>query len=119
MIRARYTPPELDGHNIIYKGKRFWIFEINEKYPFHGLEKDYDTVVFDKAFGNWPLACARKTPKGYEGSLAFTQDRVEISGDSPEELLRSTIQACRVYEKHFSGRVSPDSPFKRVYKLQK
>ena len=116
MTSIRYTPPKLDGHNVLKRGKRFWIFEISAKYPFQGLEKNYDIVVYDKAVDTC-LACARKTSKGYEGELTFTQDRVDICGASPEELLTCTILACRLYEKHFSGRISPYSP--RVYKSKK
>ena len=83
MVSICYNPPKLDGHKIIYKGKRFWIFEISKRYPFYGLEISFDVLIFDKTTGpgiEGVIGCARKNSMGFSGELAFGQERYEISG---------------------------------------
>jgi len=114
---SRYTLPKLDGHKILYKGKRFWIFEINEKYPFQGYESVREQViVYDKVYGA-VVSCAKKTAQGFEGILTCAMDRVEVAGSSLQELLETSIKSMRWYEKHCSGCISPRTA--RPYRSQK
>ena len=43
-----YIYPDLNGHKVLYKGKRFWIFEISKEFPFRGYEEFCDVIVYDK-----------------------------------------------------------------------
>ena len=116
MAVSRYTPPELLGHKILFKGKRFWIFEISNEYPFEDYEGAYEIVLFDKVAAA-PIAFARRTLNGFEGALSFTMDYVEVKGATPQELLANTIEMIRFYERHFVGRISASTP--RVYRPKK
>jgi len=107
--KSNYTYPDLNGHKILYKGKRFWVFEISPEFPFEGQEKNCEVIVYDKEYG-CEIAGATINPSGYSGSLIGPQELVEVSGDSPEDLLDSVIELSRLYEKHSSGRISPFTP---------
>ena len=37
-IVQKYTPPQLSGHKVAYKGKRYWVIEIDEAHPFEGVD---------------------------------------------------------------------------------
>ena len=117
MELSRYTPPKLDGHKILYKGKRFWIFEIDAKYPFQGYEGVHkQVIVYDKAYGV-AVSCAMKTAQGFEGRLTCAMDSVEVAGSSLQKLLENSIEEMRFYEKHVSGGISPTTA--RPYRSRK
>ena len=107
--KISYFYPEIKGNKILYKGKRFWIFEISSEFPFQGYEKFSEIIVFDKHTGS-EMAAAKKTANGYDGSLIGPQESVGVSGNSPIELLESVINAFRNYERHFAGFISPSTP---------
>jgi hypothetical protein len=103
----RYRPPDLNRHEVHYKGKRFWIFEISEECPFQGYEGPYaQIIVYDKTYGI-AVACAKKLDRGFSGVLTCTIDRVEVKGSSLQSLLINSIKLMRFYEKHASGHISP------------
>ena len=35
-----YTPPELCGHNVPYKGKRYWVIEVDAEHPFEWVDAE-------------------------------------------------------------------------------
>ena len=112
-----YKSPALDGHKILYKGKRFWIFEISMKYPFQGYEGVEDRVIiYDKVYGA-PVACVVKNKVGFDGKLTDTMDTVEVGGKSLQDLLANTIDKMRFYEKQVAGFISPRTA--RPYRSQK
>ena len=115
--KSKYIYPDLSGHKFLYKGKRFWVFEISSEFPFKGMEKYCQVIVYDKEYG-CEIAGAKNSTSGYSGSLIGPQESVEVSGGSPVELLDSVIHASRKYEKHFAGYISPSTPCvrKRVTK---
>jgi hypothetical protein len=107
--KSKYIYPALNGHRVLYKGKRFWVFEIGSEFPFNGIEKFCEVIIYDKEYG-CEIAGAKKSANGYCGSLIGPQDSVEVSGSSSVELLDSVIDASRRYEKHFAGYISPSTP---------
>ena len=107
--KSKYIYPHLKEHKVLYKGKRFWIFEISSDFPFEGYEKFCEVIVYDKDSG-CEIAGAENSTNGYSGSLIGPQESVEVSGGSPVELLDSVINASRTYERHFAGYISPTTP---------
>ena len=46
--KRKYTPPKLDTHAVVYKGRRYWVIELDELHPFEFVSKDMgDYVVYD------------------------------------------------------------------------
>ena len=107
--KSKYIYPDLNGHKILYKGKRFWVFEISSEFPFKGMEEFCQIIVYDKEYG-CEIAGADNSTNGYSGSLIGPQESVGVSGNSPTELLESVINAFRNYERHFVGFISPSTP---------
>lgn len=61
---SRYTPPKLNGHNVAFKGKRWWIIEVDDDHPFEGHPFDGEMfIVFDKLEG-WVLASVKLDEDG-------------------------------------------------------
>ena len=116
--KSSYIFPELNGHKVLYKGKRFWVFEISSKFPFDGHEEYFDVIVYDKNLGG-AMAGAKKTTKGYEGDIFDNLQTIEISGGTPTELIDSAIEAWRVAEKNFAGVISPSTPRVRKREAKK
>jgi len=107
--KSKYIYPDLNGHKVLYKGKRFWVFEISAELPFNGMEEFCQVIVYDKEYG-CEIAGAENSTNGFSGSLIGPQEYVEVSGGSPVELVDSVIHASRNYEKHFAGFISPLTP---------
>lgn len=107
--KSKYIYPDLNGHKVLYKGKRFWVFEISLEFPFNGMEEFCQIIVYDKEYG-CEIAGVKNSTNGYHGSLIGPQDSVEVSGGSPVELVDSVIRASRNYERHFARYISPSTP---------
>lgn len=94
---SKYIPPKLQGHKVIYKGRRFWIFEVSEEHGFEDCEEFCTLVIYDKfieapvGFGDKEtLVC--KIPVGpYE---------VDARGSSPRELARQAAATLLSNEKY-------------------
>lgn len=85
-----YAAPRLDGHKILYKSRRYWIFEIDEdhpytEHPYEGFEKYYEVVVYDK-FEHCPAAFCSKDLRG-DLNLGTFQDNIGVSGDDFRSLI--------------------------------
>jgi hypothetical protein len=39
-----YKPPQLSGHNVAYKGKRYWVIEIDNDHPFEFVDASLGPV---------------------------------------------------------------------------
>lgn len=107
--KPNYFYPRISEENIVYKGKRFWVFKISVEAPYQGYEAYFEVIIYDRKTGV-EIAGAKKTADSYIGSLIGPQDSVRVSGNSPIELLESVINAIRMYERHFSGFISPSTP---------
>lgn len=107
--KSTYIYPDLKGHKVLYKGKRFWMFEISSEFPYKGYEEFSQVIVYDKNQGS-EIAGAKNNTKGYSGSLIGPQESVKVSGESTVDFLDSVIHALRNYEKHFAGFISPSTP---------
>jgi hypothetical protein len=61
---ARYTPPELNGHKVAYRGRRFWIVEVDEDHPFDWVAAESGQyAIYDALFGS-TIAYASEDPGG-------------------------------------------------------
>ena len=61
---SRYTTPELNGHNVVYKGKRYWVIEVTEELPLEWVTADQsDYAIYDKSIG-YVMASITRTEGG-------------------------------------------------------
>ncbi len=93
---SRYMSPKLNGHAVIYKGRRFWIFDISEFHPFFGHEAHCDVIVFDKLH-NCPIGfCDRNL--NCNVSLGTIQESFPVYGSSPEQLIVEVKKALKAFD---------------------
>jgi hypothetical protein len=60
----RYTPPELEGHKVAYRGRRFWIIEVDEQHPFDWVEAVFGEYTIWDAADVATAGYAKKDPRG-------------------------------------------------------
>ena len=45
-----YTSPEIAGHNVPYKGKRYWVIEVDADHPFEWVDSEVaNYAIYDKS----------------------------------------------------------------------
>lgn len=88
---SRYIKPDLSGHKVLYKGKRYWAFEISNDYPYENYEKDCSIIIFDKLYGG-VAAWVNKLPDStYKGDMPYSQQSIDISGNTVREMVDKVI----------------------------
>jgi len=87
-----YTKPALTDHKVLYKGKRYWVFEVDKDHPFEGYETDCGYLVFDKSFGGCVIAwCERADDGSFKGYIQYGQGSIDVEGRTPKELVQSVV----------------------------
>jgi hypothetical protein len=94
-----YKKPKLNGHTILYKGRRFIAFEISKQFPFESFEDGFQFAIFDGLY-DATLAVGVINPNGtYQGELAFSVVEILIP---PCETLREFLDiAVKEQEAYF------------------
>jgi hypothetical protein len=94
--------PVLNGHNVAFKGKRFWVIEVDEDHPFEWVTADLaQYVVYDKPIGATIATCS-KLPRGKfsceysygQISLTCIVDRIENVGRVVFSEINNLIRDC-------------------------
>jgi hypothetical protein len=58
-----YQPPDLDGHKVVFKGRRFWVIDLEEGRTFDYRDKELaDFAIYDTAEG-YTIATASRREK--------------------------------------------------------
>ena len=66
----KYTPPQLSGHKVAYKGKRYWVIEIDEAHPFEGVDAGSAAfVIYDAATPCIIATAIKRAQGGYKCNL--------------------------------------------------
>lgn len=90
----QYTPPNLDGHKILYNDDRYVVFEVDGEYPYEGYEELCEFVIFDKSdeiYNGIVASCNSETDGTFSGSTPCGQASVPFNGKNIKELLKSYI----------------------------
>ena len=100
----KYTQPKLNGNNVIYKGKRYWIFESNEN-DFQGFNKsDCELIFYDKLYdGVLALITKVNTKKTSWKADLLTHVEISYTFDSMEDLIKSVPKLMDQYFKDCNG----------------
>ena len=90
---VNYTPP-LDGRKFLYKGSRYFAFEVTKEWPYDGWEKRHSIIVWDARIG--ALGVGDKTPEGtFKGQLTLSHVPIKI----PEcKTIREFIDSVIAYD---------------------
>src|SRR3954449_4727747 len=84
---SRYKPPELTGHKVAFKGRRWWIIEVDEEHPFDWVTSELGSfAIYDKAEGS-VVGCASRAERGtYECQFPSGQYIFECEAASIKDI---------------------------------
>ena len=88
---SAYTTPKLNNHNVIYKGKRYWVFEISKDHPYGTFEDCCDTIVYDKSFGTEAAFAIRQKDGTYKGDIPYGQQSIDFTAADAKDLVDTVI----------------------------
>ena len=91
-MKLKYFLPELNDHLVLYKGKRYWVFEIDDEHPFENYEKDCSIIVFDKLCGGVAAWVDELPDSTYKGYMPYSQQSIDIYGDTIKEIVHEVIR---------------------------
>jgi len=95
-----YKTPVLSNHNILYKGKRYWIFEVSKDHPFEGYESISSFVLFDRRL-NVVLAWGELDDEdGYIGGVPYGPHVLDVRGKTAKEFVLDVVKQVSWTVKH-------------------
>jgi len=84
---TKYEPPALDGHKVAFKGRRFWVIEVEEGRDFDCIGKDTaDLAVYDAAERMTIAWATRKAGGGFACGTACGQIAIQFDVERIEDL---------------------------------
>ncbi len=104
MHKPTYTKPELNGHQVLYAGRRYYVFEVSNNYPYEDCETHCDLVIFDKSdeLCNGVVAWCKKMPDGgFECETPLGQAIYQFSADSIADLVKVYIKVEKDIQKNY------------------
>jgi hypothetical protein len=89
--------PPTDGRKFLYKGSRYFAFEMSEEYSYDGWEKNHSIAVWDTRIGI--IGFGEETAEGaYKGQLAFSHVQIRI----PEcKTIREFVEDVVAYDRGY------------------
>ena len=96
---SKYIAPALDEHKILYKGKRYWAFEIDKDHPYENYEHDCSIIIFDKLCGGVAAWCERLSNGQFSGYMPYSQQSIEIERKTIRDLVLSVDYWTRWVER--------------------
>jgi hypothetical protein len=97
---SQYTIPNFKNHNVLYKGKRYWVLEIDKNHPYEGYEEDCNCVVVDRKYGGVVISWCNKQKDGtFKGYVQYGQGSDPVEGKTPKELVDSVVRFYKWVEK--------------------
>lgn len=97
---VKYRRPYLNGYKVLYKGRRFWVFEISNQTPFGGAEEFYNLIAYD-CLNDCILITAVLENNKITGDIPVGQDSLEVTGKDVSEFLARTLHAWKRVDPSF------------------
>lgn len=85
--RLKYKKPNLRGHNVLYKGRRYWAFEVSSEFSYEGSEDIDSIVVYDGSLETDVAWCHQEGNGVFKGFAAYGMHELSVSGSTIEELI--------------------------------
>lgn len=83
----KYSAPNLSGHNILYKGRRYWAFEVSKEFPYEGSEDIDSIVIYDGLLETDVAWCHIGINGEFNGFVAYGMHELSVSGSTIRELI--------------------------------
>jgi len=82
-------PPELDGHKVVCKGRRFWVIELEEGRTFDDRNKELaDFAIYDTAEGYTIATASRRDGGGFTFWISFGKHELKYVAEQLEDIGR-------------------------------
>ena len=91
----KYIPPTLSGHKVLYKSRRFWIFEIDKEHPYESFEESYALIVYDN-LERCPAAFCQKDLSG-DLNLGTFPYGMSVSGKDYDSLIENIRKRQKLF----------------------
>lgn len=99
---SRYSRPNLHGHKTLYKGKRYWVFEVSSEYPFEGYEEEFSLVLYDCLYGG--VITGGKMEEGkLKGYIQFGMGSIDVSGVTLRDFIEDAKATSNWVSREFGG----------------
>jgi hypothetical protein len=87
----------------LYKGLRYWIFQVSASFPFEGFEDYYDIVLYD-CFWDGAITGGKIGSDGViRGDVQFGQGNIEVAGRTLAEFLSEGVSASDFVHREMGG----------------
>jgi len=80
----------------LYKGRRYWIFLNDKKYPFENWTEDFEIIIFDIQFG-CVLAVGNYKDNGKIDCSFMGGQGVAFEASSPKDMLHQSLEIAKSY----------------------
>lgn len=85
----KYHQPDIDGYKVLYKGRRYWVFEVSKTYPYRGYE-DISSFVFYDGLLDIDMGWGHINSKGeFEGAIPYGQHSLDVREHSIRDFVRN------------------------------
>jgi hypothetical protein len=91
-MKSKYCYPELNHHLVLYKGKRYWAFEIDEDHPYENYEQACSIIIFDKLCGGVAASVDKLPDSTYKGYIPYSQQSIDIYGKTIQDIVYQVIK---------------------------
>lgn len=91
----KYVAPKLNGHNILYKGRRYWAFEVSKEFPYEGSEDIDSVAIYDGLFETDVAWCHIEANGQFKGVVAYGMHELTVSGSTIRELIDDVARVIK------------------------
>jgi hypothetical protein len=98
----KFARPHLDGHRVLYKGKRYWVIEVDADHPFEGIDASCAEFVVYDLLARGVVATATKMAKGRYACSLMSHVALTYSVDSVRDMVMTSAKEMNRYMKAIS-----------------
>ena len=99
---ARYSSPKIEGQKILYKGRRYWVIEMDKKLPFELCENICDAVVYDRVYGAVVVYVTYLKDGKLRGDMAYGQGTIDMYADNARDMASEVMRWEKWVEKEWN-----------------
>ena len=89
-----YSKPALNGHNVLYKGRRYLAFEVSKEFPYQKDEMTCSLVVYDGVY-NMVIAWCKPSKDGYQGEVIYGPHCLGVEGSTIKYLIGDVAKTVK------------------------
>jgi len=99
--KSRYSEPKLNGQKILYKGKRYWVIEMDKKLSFDYVEDACDAIVYDKYYGASVVFVTYLKDGTLKGDMPYGQGTIDMYAKDAKEMASEVLRWEKWVEKQW------------------